>query len=252
MDGVLVLIGGAEDRKGEKYILKEILKISKSKHIGIITTALNRDPLESFDRYVEAFKEFNIRPISIDIRSSNEAKLEENLDILDEIDTIYFTGGDQLRLSKILLDTRFLDKLRQKVKDKSITYVGTSAGAAIVGGISIFDGDYQPYIKGVVDDCVGFGLIEDYIIDTHFLKRDRIPRLIQGLVSTNYTKGIGIDEDTALFIEDGECKVIGKSEVVVIDIAKSSTNYGDKGTGDSFFVENVDINIYGDKGTFSV
>lgn len=242
MSGFLILIGGAEDRKDNKLILKKLLSFGD--RIGVITSALSKDPFESYENYVSAFHEFGIKPIEIDIRTSSEANEDRHLDILDKIDTIYFTGGDQVRLSKILLGTKFLDKLRYKLRQKKINYAGTSAGAAIIGNKTIYDGDYKPFIKGAVSNCDGFGFLNDIIVDTHFLKRARVPRLIQGLILTNTNIGIGIGEDTGLIIDDGRCDVIGNGEVVFIDISKSLTNFRIVDENDRFSIENLDISYF--------
>jgi len=242
MSGFFILIGGAEDRKEDKLILKKVLSFGN--RIGVITSALSKDPFESYENYVNAFHEFGINPIEIDIRTSSEANENKNLDILDKIDTIYFTGGDQVRLSKVLVGSKFLDKLKYKIRHKTINYAGTSAGAAIVGNKTIYDGDYKSFVKGVVSNCEGFGLLNNIIVDTHFLKRARVPRLVQGLISTSTNIGIGIGEDTGLIINDGRCDVIGNGEVVLIDISNSLTNFSEVEDGDKFSIENLDISYY--------
>ena len=251
MGGFLILIGGAEDRKEDKIILKKVLSLGKK--IGIITSALSKDPSESYDNYVNAFREFDIKPIEIDIRTSSEADLDENLDVLDRLDTIYFTGGDQVRLSKILIGTRFLDKLKSSIKDEKINYAGTSAGAAIVGTRTIFDGDYKPFVKGVVDNCEGFQFLNNVVVDTHFLKRARVPRLVQGLISTNIELGIGVGEDTALFIKDSICDVVGSGEVIVIKTTEdTTTNFYEVRNDEKFSVEKLNISYYFDGESFSI
>ena len=251
MGGFLILIGGAEDRKEDKIILKKVLSLGK--RIGVITSALSKDPSESYEHYVDAFREFDVNPIEIDIRTSSEADLDENLDILDGLDTIYFTGGDQVRLSKILIGTRFLDKLKTLIKDRQINYAGTSAGAAIVGTRTIFDGDYKPFVKGVVDNCEGFDFLKNIIVDTHFLKRARVPRLIQGLISTDTGMGIGIGEDTALFIKNKVCDVVGNGEVIVVKTTDdTTTNFSKVREDEKFSVENLNINYLFDGESFFI
>jgi cyanophycinase len=46
----------------------------------------------------------------------------------------------------------------------------------------------------------GLGLIDGVIIDTHFVRRGRIGRLFQAVVSNPRILGIGLGEDTGLLI----------------------------------------------------
>lgn len=240
----IVLIGGAEDRIKDKVILQEIIKLGK--RIAIIPTALKRDPLESYDKYVDAFREFDIRPEVIDIRTSEEANLDKHLDILDNIDTIYFTGGDQVRLFNILTGSKFLDKLRKKVLNKQINYVGTSAGAMITGFNMIYDGDYKGSTKGYVKNGRGFGLLLNVLVDTHYNKRNRFYRLTQNLLAGIGNVGIGISEDTALFINEYKVgKVIGSREVIIIDTEKSFSNYDNIGKDEKINATDIKISFHG-------
>ena len=64
----LFLIGGAEDRKDDKIILKRIS--SSGKKIGICPTALKENPLDTYKNYKEIFESFGTETEMLDIRDS--------------------------------------------------------------------------------------------------------------------------------------------------------------------------------------
>ena len=62
------------------------------------------------------------------------------------------------------------------------------------------------------------GLINDVIIDTHFVQRGRIGRLFQAVVGNPKTLGIGLGEDTGLLITNGkQMEAIGSGLVIIVD-----------------------------------
>ena len=248
---MIVLIGGAEDRENDKLIIKEIVKLGK--RIAIIPTGLKKDPLESYDRYVNAFREFGVTPDVIDIRESDECDSEENLKELDKIDTVYFTGGDQVRLMNILGRSKFLDKLVKKVSEGKLNYVGTSAGAMSAGTNIIYDGDYKGMLKGFLKTDEGFDILKDILIDTHFNKRHRFCRLSQGLMENVGKIGIGLCEDTALFIDtDLLCKVVGNKDVFILDVRNSKNDYKEKCDGEIFSAQGINVSVYGNGASFKL
>jgi cyanophycinase len=134
---------------------------------------------------------------------------------LEEIDTIFFTGGDQLRLSKLLLKTKFFEKLIGQINLKKINFCGTSAGAMIVPDIIIYD---------EVKCDKGFGLLSNIIVDTHFNERKRLKRVIEALLINKMARAIGLNENSALLIEDDIGEVIGSRDVSFININNLFTN----------------------------
>jgi cyanophycinase len=92
------------------------------------------------------------------------------------------------------------------------------------------------------------------IIDTHFLARERIPRLVQFLISDEYTKGIGIDEDTGIVLyPDLRFEVIGTGMVTIINTDKvTGSNYKEIKEKDIYSVNNVRIGFLAPGTTFSI
>lgn len=248
MVGYLVLIGGAEDRE----IFKHIFSLKKIKKVVIIPTALKKDPVSAANSYLETFKKFNIETVEIlDIRDKEECLDKKHINTIEDTGLFFFTGGDQERLSNIFLDTPLFKKIQKMHSDGSIV-AGTSAGAAIIGEQTIFDGDYRGFYKNAV--CVedGFGFLGNVIVDTHFLKRARIPRLIQGLIETKMGYGIGVGEDTALIVQNNIGSVVGSGEVVFIDISKHNSNINTINENEKFSVDNINISFLFENSRFDL
>jgi cyanophycinase len=237
--GKLVIIGGAVDKGSftekdfdidvvknlnffEKGILKRIIDESKNKEkskIEIITTA-SVIPREVGPEYVKAFKYLNAENTNVlSIEKREQANEKEVLERLKAADVVVFTGGDQLRLTSILGGTQFHDILLDKYKNEEFIYAGTSAGAAAASNNMIYQGSSsEALLKGEVKITSGLSLIDNVVIDTHFVKRGRIGRLFQAVVGNPRLLGIGLGEDTGLLIKNNnEMEAIGSGLVILVD-----------------------------------
>ncbi|MGV1012055.1 MAG: cyanophycinase [Flavobacterium sp.] len=237
--GKLIIIGGAVDKGSftetnldrdapknlnffEEGILKRVINESKNKELSrieIITTA-SKIPLEIGPEYVKALGYLNAHNTDvINIERREQASDPEILDRLRAADVVMFTGGDQLRLTSILGGTQFHDILLDKYKNEDFIYAGTSAGAAAASNNMIYQGSSsEALLKGEVKITSGLGLIDDVIIDTHFVQRGRIGRLFQAVVGNPKVLGIGLGEDTGLLITNGrQMEAIGSGLVILVD-----------------------------------
>jgi cyanophycinase len=237
--GKLVIIGGAVDKGSfteknfdtdvvknlnffEKGILKRIIDESKHKdksRIEVITTA-SVVPREVGPEYVKAFKYLNAENTDVlYIEKREQANEPEVLERLKAADVVIFTGGDQLRLTSILGGTQFHDLLLDKFKNDEFIYAGTSAGAAAASNNMIYQGSSsEALLKGEVKITSGLSLIDNVVIDTHFVKRGRIGRLFQAVVGNPRLLGIGLGEDTGLLIKNNnEMEAIGSGLVILVD-----------------------------------
>ncbi|MBN8566281.1 MAG: cyanophycinase [Flavobacteriales bacterium] len=237
--GKLIIIGGAVDKGSftessfdqdvsknmnffETGILKRIIDESKHKEksrIEVITTA-SKIPREVGPEYAKAFRYLNATNVDVlYIERREQASEEEVLNRLKAADIVMFTGGDQLRLSSILGGTKFHDILLDKYRNDHFIYAGTSAGAAAASNNMIYQGSSsEALLKGEVKITSGLGLIDDVIIDTHFVQRGRIGRLFQAVVGNPKVLGVGLGEDTGLLItEDKKMEAIGSGLVILVD-----------------------------------
>lgn len=220
LKGNLIIIGGAEDKKGEKEILKEVCsKIDKENEKLVIATIATELPKEVGAEYTDIFKKLGVKNIDIlDIVQRDDACRESNVALIKNASLVFFTGGDQLRITSLVGGTPLYDALKESVENGCI-FVGTSAGASVVSDTMIITGeDEESPKKWTLKMSPGLGLIKDVIIDQHFAQRGRIGRLLTGVAENPESLGIGIDEDTAIMVNPkAEFQVIGSGAVYVID-----------------------------------
>jgi len=237
--GKLIIIGGAVDKGSftetdfdksaaknlnffETGILRRIIDVSKNKEksrIEVVTTA-SKIPLEIGPEYVKALSYLDANNVGVlNIVSREQATEPEILERLKAADVVMFTGGDQLRLTSILGGTPFHDILLDKYRNEDFVYAGTSAGAAAASNNMIYQGSSsEALLKGEVKITSGLGLIDDVVIDTHFVQRGRIGRLFQAVVGNPKVLGIGLGEDTGLLITNGrQMEAIGSGLVIIVD-----------------------------------
>lgn len=220
LEGNLIIIGGAEDKKGNKYILKEVCsKLDKENDDFVIATIASELPEELGNEYKCIFENLGVQNIKIlNIMERKDAYNKSNVELIDDASIIFFTGGDQLRITSMIGGTPLYIKM-QDLYRRGCTFVGTSAGASVMSDTMIITGpnDDSPK-KCTLKMAPGLGLIKGVIIDQHFAQRGRIGRLLVGIAENPQSLGIGIDEDTAIVVsEKGQFKVIGSGAVYVID-----------------------------------
>lgn len=275
IQGKLVIIGGAVDKGSftetdidknalknlnffEEGILKRILDESKHKkgsRIEVITTA-SKIPREIGPEYVKALNYLGATNVDVlHIERREQAIETEILDRLRAADVVMFTGGDQLRLTSILGGTEFHDILLHKYRTEDFIYAGTSAGAAAASNNMIYQGSSsEALLKGEVKITSGLGLIDDVIIDTHFVHRGRIGRLFQAVVGNPKTLGIGLGEDTGLLITNNtKMEAIGSGLVILVDGRQiKDTNLTEIELGQPISISNLITHVMSKYDTFDL
>ena len=219
VSGYLIIIGGAEDKKGECSILKQAPEmLGEKQSIAVLTTA-SQQGRESGIEYRAVFEELGAKRVDVlDVNTRKEANSPEICRILREADCIFFTGGDQLRITSILGGTE-CHRVIKEVYSKGGIIMGTSAGASAMSATMIVKGeDNEPSRKCTLKMAPGLDLLEGTIIDQHFDQRGRFGRLLTGVAENPGVLGVGIDEDTAIKLyPDMHFEVIGTNAVTVID-----------------------------------
>jgi cyanophycinase len=154
----------------------------------------------------------------MDIRTRTETSSEEKLRLLDGATGVFFTGGDQLRITSQMGDTPVMSRILD-IYRKGGVIAGTSAGASAMCETMLVKGtSRESYRIGDLYMAPGLGLIQDVIIDQHFAERGRMGRLLGAVAQNPRMLGIGIDEDTAISVENGEeFRVLGSGAVSVVD-----------------------------------
>ncbi|MCX7862291.1 MAG: cyanophycinase [Bacteroidales bacterium] len=221
----LILIGGAEDKTDRLEVLSKVAECANFKNLVLIPTA-SQYPHEIESQYKEAFRKLNVENFTcLDIRYEDECDKEEHITAIQEANLVFFSGGDQVKLVSTIKNSQLYRYIMKRYAENSLTIAGTSAGAAAASENMLFDGDYQGFLKGKVRHMKGFGFIDDVVIDTHFLNRERIPRLMQMLALGVETKAIGLDEDTAILIDiHRRFEVVGSGMVTLLNSEEMTYN----------------------------
>lgn len=239
--GHLILIGGAEDRKDDKLILRKLVELNNAKTVTVIPSA-SCYPSGVSEDYYYAFRSIGVENIQIfDIREPSEADTEKYLQEIENSDLVFISGGDQVKLFQVFKNSELLEKMKFLHYTKGLNIAGTSAGAAIASNPMIYDGNINGLKKGSVSYSEGFGLLKDITVDTHFISRGRLGRLSQFLCTGIASYGIGLGENTSIFIRpDNTFEVVGTGMVTVVDTKNISfSNYNSVSDGDPIVIHGI-------------
>jgi cyanophycinase len=212
IDGSLVIVGGGGLPDSIIARFRELAGGEAAKLVVVPTASIYAegdaaDPTEAKERWAgRGFKEVTI----LHTRDRLVADSPGFVEPLKGATAVWFDGGDQSRLADAYLGTAVEREVYEVLKRGGVV-AGSSAGAAIQSRVMISGGS-----GGVATLGVGFDLIPGAVVDQHFLKRNRKPRLLGVLEHYNGHVGFGIDERTALVVTGRRLEVAGDSTVTVL------------------------------------
>lgn len=221
--GLLIAIGGAEDKTRERVILRYFLEAAGGSDASVVVLATASEVPETGDRYGDLFYRMHadsVEVLRIDTREHALEARDEALDLLEYATGLFLTGGSQIKFSSALGGTAIADAIRRR-HQAGMVVAGTSAGAAVLSEhmIALGDSGGTPR-RRLVHMAKGLGLTPAIVIDQHFRRRDRLGRLLTALSYNPGLLGMGVDEDTAALIEpNGTVTVIGEGSVTIVDAA---------------------------------
>jgi cyanophycinase len=215
--GTLVIIGGHEDRTEERLILREVAYESRGKKF-VVTTVASREPDGMFESYSRIFRDFGIKAHKLELNSRGEALETSKADIMKDAEAVFFTGGDQLKITSQIGDTPIFERMRD-IYEQGGVIAGTSAGASVMCETMLISGPSEKSNRSDhnVAMAPGLGFIKDVIIDQHFAERGRMGRLLGAVARNPRIIGLGIDENTAMIVKRGQFTVLGEGAVYVLD-----------------------------------
>jgi cyanophycinase len=216
-EGTLIIIGGHEDHDGERVILKEVAKLVRDGRL-VLATVASHEPEGYLEKYQKSFGELGIPHVTeLYIEERDQATSEEKLADLRDVSAVFFSGGDQLRITSLIGDTP-IDEHVHEIFANGGVIAGTSAGASAMSETMLVRGSNSSSFRiGDLSMAPGLGLLPNVIIDQHFAERGRIGRLIGAVSQNPRVLGIGIDEDTAIIVRGHRFEVIGAGAVYLVD-----------------------------------
>lgn len=215
--GPLLIVGGHEDKEGERIILKTLARLLNGGRL-VIATVASHEPEGYFEAYQKSFGELGVTDlVELYVHERSDSCEREALEKLDGAAGVFFTGGDQLRIASQIGDTP-VEKRVLEINQSGGVIAGTSAGASVMSETMLVKGPSdESYRIGELHMAPGLGLIRDVIIDQHFAERGRYGRLLGAVAHNPRLLGVGIDEDTALLVQGSEGRVLGAGAVYIVD-----------------------------------
>lgn len=217
--GELVIIGGAEDKEGDCRILREFLRRAGGLQARIVVmTVATGLPGEVGEQYTQIFHRLGAENVQVvDTARREDASDPRAIEAVSQATGVFFTGGNQARITECLKDTELEAALHKRFSEGAII-AGTSAGAAMMPDKMIVqgEGETNPRREVAVMDR-GMGFLPNVIIDQHFAQRGRLGRLVSALVQEPASLGFGIDENTAIVVSGKIVEVVGEGAVTIVD-----------------------------------
>jgi cyanophycinase len=228
--GWIIPIGGAENKENDRRILERFVRVAGGEAADIVVIPTASRMHETGPRYEQLFRDIGAAQVEVmDFDTRRDCQEPGRISRLEKASGIFFTGGNQLRVTTLLGGTPVARVIRA-ANARGVTVGGTSAGASILSEHMIATGDEgSSAVAGSVRLAPGLGLTNRFIIDQHFRQRDRLGRLLTALAYNPFAVGIGLDEDTAAFIGPDEVvEVEGSGGVTIVDASQVSFSSIDK------------------------
>jgi cyanophycinase len=265
MKGIVIPIGGNEDKGANEYfgidaiedaILFQILDKAQGPNskVVVIPTA-SSIPEEVGELYVKGFNKLGCSDVTVlNIQSKKEANNPINTNIIKNSNCLMFSGGDQSRIKNIIGGSKIHELILNKLNNEEFVLAGTSAGAMAMTNEMIAGGSAtESLLKGAVKLYKGLGVLPEFIIDTHFVKRGRFGRLAEAVAAFPHLIGIGLSEDTGLIIINNEFEVIGSGMVIVFDPSNLTHNkHAQLKQGTPISMSNLTTHIFARGDKFSI
>ena len=252
--GSLVIIGGSE-RFDNRVIWTTIVELAGGAgcKIAVFPTA-SGFPVEYGNDICRVLNDAGAEAFTVPVALSgfdiDHRDAVHDQDLTERVrgaNGIFFVGGEQARIRKALVteggkNTPMLDAIWQ-VYRKGGVVAGTSAGAAIMSRIMFRQGrsvlsNMQNGVTMGKEIDIGLGFMDaNWFVDQHCLVRGRFARSLVAMHSQGFKYGIGVDEDTAVVVKDGEAHVIGYKGAIVMDLSDATTDE----ENDHFNLKNVKL-----------
>jgi len=228
--GHLFIVGGGDWPDGMMNRFVDLAARFGTGRIVILPMA-SSVPEESAAEETDGFRKLGAKDVVTHMLTREQALKPESAALLDGAGGVFFSGGDQSRLTAVLLDTPIHKKLLE-LYEQGAVIGGTSAGAAVMSEVMITGDEVRKPEAGREFETLqaanivtarGFGFVAPrVVIDQHFVTRKRHNRLISLLAEHPNLLGVAIDESTAVLVRPDETfEVVGAKQVVIYDPANA-------------------------------
>jgi cyanophycinase len=247
--GKLISIGGGAMRPESGEILATVVEEAKQRDGRLLlVTAATYSPALAYEEYANIFAALGLPELDhLDIRKRDDGYTDQNVQKCNEASVIFFTGGDQLRIASQMGDSPVFQSMFDTYMNGG-AIAGTSAGAMAMARTMIIGvRSRDPVRKAELAMAPGLGLLENVVIDSHFAERWRLGRLMSAVALNPRNLGIGIDEATAIVVEEGErFRVLGAGGVYIVDgRGISYSSLGEDNTRGAIGIHDLKVHLLG-------
>ena len=209
LPGPLVIVGGGGVPESVRKTFVTLAGGETAKILVVPTASASAGDPAQVESFLEGWKKLGVKDVSIfHAKTKDEANDPAFVKPLATATGVWFSGGDQSRITERYLGTATEKGLRA-LHARGGVIGGTSAGAAIMSGVMITGGN------PVATTGTGFDFLPGFVVDQHFVKRERKGRLIGVLDKHPDFVGLGIDEATAAVVTGRTIKAVGASTLTV-------------------------------------
>lgn len=242
--GPLIVIGGHEDKEGDRTILRAVAERLNGGKL-VLATVASHEPEGYLASYQDAFADLGVTDlVELYVNDRAEAHEARTLAVFEGAAGVFFSGGDQLRIASQIGDTPVERRIREIHRAGGVI-AGTSAGASVMSETMLVGGSSsESYRIGGLSMAPGLGLIPNVIIDQHFAERGRIGRLLGAVAHNPRILGVGVDENTAIIVEGQRFEVMGDGAVYVVDAQEvTQSNIAEARSATALSLHNVRLHV---------
>ncbi|HNR05708.1 MAG TPA: cyanophycinase [Saprospiraceae bacterium] len=221
--GSLFIIGGGDRPMAMMEKMLKTADLGPGKNILVLTMA-SANPDTSYHYIKKDLQVLCANPVLKMQLTRVSARQPAVLDSIRCAGLLYITGGVQSRFMDSIAGTGVAEAIHAAYRSGAMI-AGTSAGAAVMSrvmitgnqirGDTLYEGAVDRMAEGNIETSTGLGLLEQVIIDQHFIVRSRYNRLFTLLHQYPAKVVIGIDESTAILVHGRRAEVTGEGQVVV-------------------------------------
>lgn len=222
-EGALLLIGGGLDDDQQPVFDRFLALAGRNGHPRIVlATAASGDQDDMALGKVAALQTW-WPGVACDV-VRRETPTEATVAAIDAATAMFFTGGDQKRITARYRpdgsDTPERQAMQRLLRRGGVI-AGSSAGCAMLGEQMLLGGGSAAAL-GAEGPRVGPGLqfLPWACTDSHFFERHRFGRLVAALEASGQRLGIGVSEDGCVEVDlaTGQLRGIGTAEALLVDI----------------------------------
>ena len=242
--GYLMIVGGGDTPVEARHLA---LKSTAGMHAKVVILPYARDTPSRGVKSVELWQKAGAR----NVINTGDMKPSQVAEHVRSADIIWLPGGSQRLLMEGLTERGLVDLLKSRFTNGAVIG-GSSAGAAVMSLLMITRSQETPMLASRTTPLGrGLGFLRGAVVDQHFVERKRYSRLLSVILDHPELIGIGISEDTCVFVfPDGTARVIGPGNVTLFDARRAEINPPE--TGQPFSATGIRVHVLHDGNQFQI